>query len=197
MGEAWVEIFDATDAAAQADAVAAVWCDAFDPIDDLAEWRDTIFDRHRGREAYRLAVAFDIDGPVGLAWGYIGQRGQFWPDRVLDRLGRVAEPWVGGHVEFVELAVSRRARRHGIGGRLHDALLAALPNRHALLGTSSDPDDPAVRLYRSRGWAPLGLLDADAQVMLRPPDPARSRDGRAARSSSRADRVAGAEHPRR
>lgn len=171
-----VEIFDSAGAGALAEVVAEVWCDAFGPIDNLSEWRETTFDRHRSREAYRLAVASDADGPVGLCWGYIGQRGQFWPDRVLDRLGQVAEHWVGGHVEFVELAVSGRVRRQGLGGRLHDDLLAALPNRHALLGTSSNPDDPAVRLYRSRGWARLGLLETDAQVMLRPPDPARPRN---------------------
>lgn len=176
MAESRVEIFESAAAKDQADAVAEVWCDAFGPIDDLPEWRETTFDRHRQREAYRLVVASDDTGPVGLCWGYIGQRGTFWPDRVLDRLGQVAEHWVGGHVEFVELAVSRRARRRGIGGQLHDALLAALPNRHALLGTSSNPDDPAVRLYRSRGWASLGLLEPDAQVMLRPPDHARPRD---------------------
>lgn len=176
MSEARLEIFDSTGAAMQAEAVAEVWRDAFGSINDLSEWRETTFDRHRAREAYRLAVAFDDDGPVGFSWGYIGQRKQFWPDRVLDRLGRVAEYWVGGHVEFVELAVCSRGRRRGVGGRLHDALLAALPNRHALLGTSSNPDDPAVRLYRSRGWARLGLLDPAAQVMLRPPDPTRARD---------------------
>lgn len=163
-----VDIFDAAGAAEQGNAVAEVWRDAFGPIDDLSEWRETVFDRHRGREAYRLAVARDAEGPAGLCWGYIGQRGQFWPDRVLDSLGRTAEPWVGGHVEFVELAVISRARRQGLGGRLHDALLAALPNRLALLGTSSNPEDPAVQLYRSRGWAQLGLLDAGAQVMIRP-----------------------------
>jgi len=175
MGETRVEIFDSAGAAAQADAVAAVWRDAFGAIDDPAEWRETVFDRHRARDDYRLAVASEAAGPVGLAWGYIGQRGQFWPDRVLDRLGPVAEHWVGGHVEFVELAVSVRARRKGVGRRLHDALLAALPNRHALLGASSNPDDPAVRLYRARGWAQLGLLEPGAQVMLRPPDPASPR----------------------
>jgi ribosomal protein S18 acetylase RimI-like enzyme len=152
-----------------------VWSDAFGPIDDLDEWRETTFDRHRQREAYRLVVAFDVDRPVGFCWGYVGQRGQFWPDRVLDHLGKIAEHWAGNHVEFVELAVSRAARRRGVGGRLHDALVAALPNRHALLGTSSNPDDPAVRLYRSRGWARLGLLESDAQVMLRPPEPSRPR----------------------
>ena len=168
MAETRVQVFDSVGAEAHVDAVAEVWREGFGPIEDLAQWRETIFDRHRTREAYRLAVASDAKGPVGLAWGYIGQRGQFWPDRVLDRLGQIAEPWVGGHVEFVELAVVPRARRRGVGGRLHDALLAELPARHALLGTSSDPDDPAVRLYRSRGWVHLGLLEVDAQVMVRP-----------------------------
>ena len=132
MGEARVNIFDASGAEPLADDVAEVWRGAFDPIEDLPRWRETTYDRHRAREGYRLALASDADGPVGFCWGYIGRRGQYWPDRVLDRLGRVAEHWVGGHVEFVELAVVTRVRRQGVGGRLHDALLEALPNRHAV-----------------------------------------------------------------
>jgi ribosomal protein S18 acetylase RimI-like enzyme len=171
-----VDVVDASAAEVHVQGIVEVWRDAFGPIDDLSDWRDNTFDRHRARDSYRLAVATDDIGLTGFSWGYIGERGQFWPELVLDRLGSVAEHWVGGHVEFVELAVATRARRRGVGSQLHDALLASLPRRHALLGTSSDPDDPAVRLYRSKGWAHLGLLAPDVQVMLRPPDPTAAAD---------------------
>lgn len=94
-----------------------------------------------------------------------GDRGQYWTDSVIQGLGAVVDNWVGGHFEFVELAVLTDARGHGTGGALHDALLAGLSHERALLGTSSDPHDPAVRLYRSRGWDHLGLLGPDVQVM--------------------------------
>lgn len=56
MGETRVEILQATDAQQQVDAVTEVWWDGFGPIDDLPEWRETVFDRHRAREAYRPAI---------------------------------------------------------------------------------------------------------------------------------------------
>jgi hypothetical protein len=73
--------------------------------------------------------------------------------------------WVGGHFEFVELAVHPVDRGHGTGGRVHDTLLAGLPHQRALLGTADDPTSPAVRMYRSRGWRRLGKQSPSDQVM--------------------------------
>jgi ribosomal protein S18 acetylase RimI-like enzyme len=42
-------------------------------------------------------------------------------------------------------------RRHCIGGRLHDALLAELDALTAVLSTEQD-NEPALALYRGRGW---------------------------------------------
>jgi len=42
----------------------------------------------------------------------------------------------------------------GIGARLHDALLVGQPHRTAVL-TAYDGETVAMRLYRSRGWAPI------------------------------------------
>ncbi|WP_372492658.1 GNAT family N-acetyltransferase [Microbacterium aurugineum] len=82
-------------------------------------------------------------------------------------LGSKVSGWVGGHFEFVELAVTPEARGRGIGGQLHDALLANLDHRRALLATSSSQDDPAVRLYSSRGWVSLATYGDNRQVMGR------------------------------
>lgn len=188
MAEVTIAVHAAAEAAAFRDEVAAIWEDAFDPIPDLRQWRETVFDRHRGRDRYRLAIATHRGRDIGFAWGYIGQRGQFWSDRVLERLGEVAEPWVGGLVEFVELAVLQAFRAAGTGGRLHDALLNSLPSRPALLGTTRDAEDPAVRLYRSRGWRTLGRLDPDSQVMVRPPGPGSDHNGSTRHSRRRKGR---------
>jgi ribosomal protein S18 acetylase RimI-like enzyme len=76
----------------------------------------------------------------------------------------VADQWIGGHFEFVELAVLPAFRGRGVGSRLHDVLLEGVPAERALLSTDAH-DSAAVRLYASRGWKSLGRLSDDVQVM--------------------------------
>ena len=69
-----------------------------------------------------MTAAQDDDALVGFAYGYVGERGQWWSDRVVEALPvAVTDVWVGGHFEFVELAVLPDYRGQGIGGLLHDA----------------------------------------------------------------------------
>jgi ribosomal protein S18 acetylase RimI-like enzyme len=140
----------------------------FGDFDDLEIWRRDLFNRHAARAGYRLAVATDGDMVAGFAWGYVGERGQYWTDLVSGVLPReVADEWVGGHFEFVELAVLAEYRRLGVGSRLHDTLLSGVRQR-CLLSTADDPADPAVRLYLRHGWQKLGDLSPGFQVMGRP-----------------------------
>jgi len=158
-------VVGAREAAGFRDQVLEVWNQTFGQVPDESEWTSTIWDRHRGRDDYRLATA-DVDGRVvGFAWGYTGERGQYWPDLVSRTLGPAVTGWVGGHFEFVELAVAPDLRGRGLGGALHDRLLQDVPHRRALLGTSTDPTDPAVGLYLSRGWTPLGRLSDETRLM--------------------------------
>ena len=137
------------------------------------DWRDAAFERHCGRRRFRLDAAFaDASGDVsdgrlvGFAYGYVGDRGQYWPDRVAAALGDdIATAWVGGHFEFVELAVVEDMRRRGVGRALHDALMTDPLVDRALLSTDDDPQSPAALLYRSRGWERLTLLEPGVQVM--------------------------------
>jgi ribosomal protein S18 acetylase RimI-like enzyme len=139
----------------------------FGDFDDIEAWHLNLFARHAGRAGYRLAVAMDGCTAAGFAWGYIGQRGQYWTDLVCDALpSEVTDYWIGGHFEFVELAVLPHYRRQGLGSRLHDTLLAGVRQR-CLLSTADDPADPAVRLYLRHGWQKLGVLSAGRQVMGR------------------------------
>ena len=102
----------------------------------------------------------------GFACGYRGQAGQWWHDWVVSELGpAAAAEWADGAFEFVDLAVLPRAQGRGLGGRPHDALLAGLAHRTALLSTW-DADTPARALYRRRGWA---TLRAVARPDGRPP----------------------------
>lgn len=139
--------------------------DVFGDVPDFQTWRDGMYDRHAARDGYRLAVASDNSTVAGFSWGYVGQRGQYWTDLVCEALpASVTDEWVGGHFEFVELAVLPEYRRLGLGRKLHDTLLAGI-DRRCLLSTTDDASDPAVRLYLGRGWRKLGTLRPGVQVM--------------------------------
>jgi ribosomal protein S18 acetylase RimI-like enzyme len=161
---------DAAAAAEHADGVWRLYDAVFGDFSSRETWVEELWDPHRGRDGFRLATAYDRSGEggslLGFGWCYVGERGQFWPDLVVSTLPReVTDAWVGGHLEVVELAVDPEARGRGVGGRLLDLMTASRGGRRGLLGTSPDDADPAVRLYRSRGWVRIGLLAEDVQVM--------------------------------
>ena len=161
-----VEVVTGSQAAALAGDVWPCYDAVFGDVADEATWRADLVGRHAAREGFRLAAARTDDGTVvGFAWGYVGRRGQYWADLVHEALpADVADVWVGGHFELVELAVLETHRRTGLGRTLHDRVLDGV-DRRCLLGTSADDSDPAVRLYRSCGWQHLGLLPDGMQVM--------------------------------
>ena len=89
---------------------------------------------------------------VGFAYGYTGRFGHWWSDHIAERTSaEIVREWLGGHFEFVEIAVKPDDQGRGIGSALHDALLSGLPHERAMLTTYAD-DRPAVRLYRRKGW---------------------------------------------
>lgn len=112
--------------------------------------------QHSRREGFRLLVARDETGQVvGFSYGYKSQPGQWWHDYV----SRLLTPeertnWLSNCFEFVEVAVLPSVQGQGIGGKLHDALLAGLPYETAVLSTYSG-ENRARNLYRRRGWATL------------------------------------------
>jgi len=159
-----IELLDGDAAEPYAERIFALYDEVFGRFPDEADWRAQLFDRDRVRPGYRLALALDGDRVLGFAWGYRGSRGQQWPDLVARSLPELPAEWMRDHFELVELAVDASARRQGIGGRLHDALLDGLTGR-ALLGTTLATDDPALCLYRDRGWSTLGHLAGNRQVM--------------------------------
>jgi ribosomal protein S18 acetylase RimI-like enzyme len=113
--------------------------------------------RHAQREGFRCFIAREATTGqiVGFAYGYASQPGQWWHDTIAQALSREqAQEWLSDGFEFIELAVTPVFQGYGIGGRLHDALVADLPYRTALLSTYQG-DTNAMQLYRKRGWVVL------------------------------------------
>jgi ribosomal protein S18 acetylase RimI-like enzyme len=130
-------------------------------------WRESVWDKHSARDGFRLARAYEAGALVGFAYGYTGESGQWWTDHARTVLEpEVAETWLGGHFELVSIGVVGGARGSGIGRRLMHILLDGLPHERSLLMTTSDPSDPARRLYASEGWRVLGPGIGDATVIM-------------------------------
>jgi ribosomal protein S18 acetylase RimI-like enzyme len=139
----------------------------FEDFDDLDTWRDQVWDRHSARAGFRAAFARAGGRLVGFGYGYTGERGQWWTDTAATVLPpQVASDWLGGHFELVSIGVEEAGRGAGVGRRLLSALTDGLDQSRWMLMTSSDPDDPARRLYRSTGWAVIGPGFADDQVIM-------------------------------
>lgn len=127
----------------------------YDEEADVEEFATEKLPTHAARDDFKLVAARSGERFVGFAYGFTGQRGQWWPDRVAAAIGpELADEWIGGHFEVVHLAVAVDAQRQGLGQALMAELMTGLSNRKALLTTWAD-DRPAPRLYRRLGWKML------------------------------------------
>ncbi|HEX6122164.1 MAG TPA: GNAT family N-acetyltransferase [Ktedonobacterales bacterium] len=95
-------------------------------------------------------------GPLlGVVYGYQGVQDDWWRERVAAALPpATADLWLGDCFEYAGFAVAPSAQRQGVGARLHDALLAGLPQRAAVLSTIQ-AESPALAFYRAHGWITL------------------------------------------
>jgi broad specificity phosphatase PhoE len=162
-----VEVLDGPSALAAQDALVEVYRGAFtapgyDEGDDaVARFADEQLPAHAARDGFRLVTVRDGSTPLGFAYGYTGEHGQWWTDQMTTVVpADLAATWLGGHFEVVELAVLPEAQGRGFGAALVESLLHGLPHRRALLTTYAD-DRPAPRLYRRLGWQHLaaGVFD--------------------------------------
>jgi ribosomal protein S18 acetylase RimI-like enzyme len=161
--------FRLDDSVAEIDGV-AVWTvyeSVFGDFPDYETWLEAVWNKHIARKGFRLVRAYDADILVGFAYGYTGEHGQWWTDGALKVLEPdIADAWLGGHFELVSIGVLYASRRGGIGRGLMHVLLEGLPHERLLLMTSSDPSDPARRLYASEGWHVLGPGIGDEKVIM-------------------------------
>jgi len=132
-----------------------------EPEEGVERFRREQLPAHAARPGFRCATLHLADTVAGFAYGYTGERGQWWTDTVAARVPAVlADEWLGGHFELVEVAVAPEHQGRGFGAALVDGLLLGLPHDRALLTTYGD-ERPAPRLYRRLGWELLatGALD--------------------------------------
>jgi ribosomal protein S18 acetylase RimI-like enzyme len=156
-----IDVLAPAEAIQAAPALAAVYLSAFgapgyDETPERAEqFGNEQLPLHAQRDGFKLVVARTDERIVGFGYGFTGERGQWWSDRIAEGAPpEIVAEWVGGHFEIVELAVMVEAQGQGIGSALHDVLVADLPHEKALLSTYTD-DRPAPRLYRRKGWQVL------------------------------------------
>lgn len=124
---------------------------------------------HHDDRRHRSGQGHDEPGDVlGFAYGVLGADDQ-WFTRTLRSVltAAQAQRWLGRHGELVELALLRSARGLGLGGQLHDAVLARLRQQGASTAIlTTDKRTPAAQgLYTSRGWSTVATL-GPAQLFM-------------------------------
>jgi ribosomal protein S18 acetylase RimI-like enzyme len=116
-----------------------------------------ILPRHARRGGFTFVTARTAAGSlVGFAYGYEGGPGEWWHDRVAAAMSPgQRDDWLApGHFEFTELQVAPDLEGRGIGGALHDALLADARGPTAVLSTEVS-NERARGFYARRGWETL------------------------------------------
>jgi broad specificity phosphatase PhoE len=133
---------------------------------EVRRFMDETLPTHASREGFRMVTLRLGPDLLGFAYGYTGERGQWWTDSVAGGVpADLDQGWFGGHFEVVELAVDPAAQGRGFGAALMDHLLLGLPHDRALLTTYAE-DRPAPRLYARLGWTRLatGVLDGSSDL---------------------------------
>lgn len=127
-----------------------------DPVNALERMRDAILPRHREREGFRFLVAQEEGRIVGICYGYIGARGQWWTEHVATVMSEAEQArWLNvPHFEVVELHVHPDRQGRGIGKRLLDEVLAGLDLPFALLSTAVS-NVRGRAFYAREGWTEI------------------------------------------
>ncbi|HUR13194.1 MAG TPA: GNAT family N-acetyltransferase [Mycobacteriales bacterium] len=149
--------WDRVELSARADDVLEVYAAAMDVPVAAARTRKGIILSHLDRRDLRAVGALEGDRLVGIAYGYLGEPGQWWHDQVAASLSRAqVATWLTGAFEVCELHVVPALQGHGVGRDLLDNLLTGTGTRTAIL-TTPDQETRARRFYRAGGWEDLVL----------------------------------------
>jgi ribosomal protein S18 acetylase RimI-like enzyme len=153
--------WDRTELGRRRDDLLDVYADAMEVSTAAARSRRPIVTAHLDRPGLRAVAATDDGGRlVGVAYGYLGEAGQWWHDQVSSALApHQVRRWLTGAFEVCELHVRPEWQGQGLGRSLLDRLLAGPPARSAVL-TTPDRETKARAFYRGAGWVDLvrGLM---------------------------------------
>jgi ribosomal protein S18 acetylase RimI-like enzyme len=164
--EAW-PTFAELDSAAFArhlDALMEVYAAAMHVPELQLPGRRTVMEAHGVNPAFRGIAVTVPSGrrgveTVAFAYGFHGDRGQWWHDLVRSALTVTAGPgaaakWLDDSFEVAEVHVRPEYQHRGIGRQLLFRLTGGLRERTAVLSTM-DAESTARRLYRSLGFTDL------------------------------------------
>ncbi len=135
-------------------AIRAVFAAAFAMSATEAARFTAALGRHATRRDFRFfaATAPEAGRLLGFIYGYSGEPGQWFHDLLRATLPpALVARWLVDSFELVEFGVLPEAQGRGLGGRLHDTLLASVTNPTAIL-TTRRGDTAARQLYLRRGW---------------------------------------------
>lgn len=152
--------WDREQLAGHRDDLLEVYAEAMEVTPAAARSRRAIVTAHLDRAGLRTVAALDEGRLIGIAYGYLGQSGQWWHDRVHDALPTgLRTTWLENAFEVCELHVRPTAQGQGLGRGLLDRLLSGPPARTAVLSTP-DRETRARSFYRADGWTDLvrGLM---------------------------------------
>ena len=140
---------------ARATEVLEVYAEAMQASPEVARARHGVLTGHLDRDGFDAVAALEDDRLIGVAYGYVGEPGQWWHDQVRAALSAAdAREWLDGAFEVCELHVRPEAQGRGLGRELLDALLAGSSSPTAVL-TTPDLETRARSFYRAAGWVDL------------------------------------------
>jgi ribosomal protein S18 acetylase RimI-like enzyme len=153
--------WDRSELGRRRDELLDVYDEAMQVSTSAARARRPIVTAHLDRPGLRAVAATDDEGRlVGVAYGYLGEPGQWWHDQVSAALPpELTTAWLTGAFEVCELHVRPAQQGQGLGRALLERLLAGPPAPAAVL-TTPDKETRARAFYRAAGWVDLlrGLM---------------------------------------
>ncbi|GES31215.1 GNAT family N-acetyltransferase [Streptomyces angustmyceticus] len=157
-----VEPLDGPAAARSESAIRLVYAEVFAeaPYEEGLEAVEATFRRFRSqarKSTFRAALARTAGGePVGIAYGYpLSAATGWWDHLVIPASADLRREDGQRTFGLMEFAVRRRWRRHGVGQRLHEALLAGGNEERVLLNALPEAE-AAQSAYRSWGYRKVG-----------------------------------------
>ena len=140
---------------ARADDILEVYAEAMEVSRAAARSRRSVLSGHLDRKGLRGVGALQGTRLVGVAYGYLGEPGQWWHDHVAAAMGPVlADRWLTAAFEVCELHVRPSLHGTGLGRTLLADLLSEASATTAVL-TTPDLETRARRFYRTGGWVDL------------------------------------------
>src|SRR3954470_3888042 len=154
-----IEVLDAEDFATHVKLAAHIYGAAMQRSPEMVVQRCEIMHTHLARRGFVAVVVLDDDAddaePVAFGYGYLGRRGEWWHDIVVNALGpELGERWMADAFELAELHVLPERHGQGIGRRILDEVVRHAAGRTMVLSTQ-DRESPARQLYRTTGFVDL------------------------------------------